>query len=286
MKITIIITAILFIYAAFSTIFHETALVGDIGKKIGDTNLHLFGYLAYINIFVLFYPLYRLYTDIRARKDIEFYLGWILFFTAIILLSTLVLDPQNRGFVGTQISEFMSPLIGKAGLWLLWLMVMALSLVFIIDDEFKFSNLKMKRPNFSFSFAWLKNTFVFFGIVLKKIFTNPFASPALEDEMMPVLDEVEEKPEKEARKPRTKKAKAEEEAVEPAEDRVEAAKDSVAEVEDRVEAAEAGVTEIEDRVEAAEDSVAEVEDKVEAAEDSVTEAEAEVEAIEEKLEET
>ncbi len=73
MKITIIITAILFIYAAFSTIFHETALVGDIGKKIGDTNLHLFGYLAYINIFVLFYPLYKLYSDARVRKDIDFY---------------------------------------------------------------------------------------------------------------------------------------------------------------------------------------------------------------------
>ncbi|HEY9128738.1 MAG TPA: DNA translocase FtsK 4TM domain-containing protein, partial [Sulfurovum sp.] len=203
MKITIIITAILFIYAAFSTIFHETALVGDIGKKIGDTNLHLFGYLAYINIFVLFYPLYKLYTDIRARKDIEFYLGWILFFAAIILLSTLVLEPENRGFVGTQISGFMSPLIGKAGLWLLWLMVMALSVVFILDDEFKFSSLNMKRPKFSFSFAWLKNTFVFLGKVLKKVFTNPFASPALEDEMMPVLDEVEEKPEKKNVKKKT-----------------------------------------------------------------------------------
>jgi S-DNA-T family DNA segregation ATPase FtsK/SpoIIIE len=208
LKITIIITAILFIYAAFSTIFHETALVGDIGKKIGDTNLYLFGYLAYINIFVLFYPLYRLYTDVRARKDIEFYLGWILLFIALILLSTLVLESQNRGFVGTQIAEFMSPLIGKAGLWLLWLMVMALSVVFIIDDEFKFSSLNVKKPEFSFSFTWLRNSFVLLGKVLKKIFTNPFASPALEDEMMPVLDEVQEKPEKKSVKKKVTVPKA------------------------------------------------------------------------------
>ena len=208
MKITIIITAILFIYAAFSTIFHETALVGDIGKKIGDTNLYLFGYLAYINIFVLFYPLYKLYTDVRVRKDIDFYLGWLLFFIALILFSSLVLEAQDRGFIGTQIVEFLYPLIGKAGLWLFWLMIMALSLVFIIDDDFKFSGLKMKTPKVSLSFSWLGSTFSALGKVFKKIFANPFASPSLEDEMMPVLDVVEEKPKKTRAKRKTAAPKA------------------------------------------------------------------------------
>ncbi len=194
MKITIIITAILFIYAAFSTIFHETALVGDIGKKIGDTNLYLFGHLAYINIFVLFYPLYKLYTDVRVRKDLDFYLGWVLFFIALILFSSLVLEVQDRGFVGTQIVEFLHPLIGKAGLWLFWLMIMALSLVFIIDDDFDFSGFKVRKPKFSLSFSWLNSMFSMLGKVLKKIFKNPFSSPYLEDEMMPVLDVVEEQP--------------------------------------------------------------------------------------------
>lgn len=207
MKITIIITAILFIYAAFSTIFHETALVGDIGKKIGDTNLYLFGHLAYINIFVLFYPLYKLYSDNRVRKNIDFYLGWMLFFIALILFSALVLEVQDRGFIGTQIVEFLYPLIGKAGLWLFWLMIMTLSLVFIIDDDFNFSRFKMNTPKFSLSFSWLGSTFSMLGKVLKKIFTNPFSSPALEDEMMPVLDVAEEKPKKTRvkRKPDSKK---------------------------------------------------------------------------------
>ncbi|TNF45255.1 MAG: DNA translocase FtsK, partial [Epsilonproteobacteria bacterium] len=148
------------------------------------------------NIFVLFYPLYKLYTDARVRKDIDFYLGWVLFFIALILFSSLVLEDQNRGFVGTQIVEFLSPLIGKAGLWLFWLMIMALSLVFIIDDDFKFSGLKMKGPKVSLSFSWLGKSFSAVGKMFKKIFTNPFASPSLEDEMMPVLDVVEEKPKK------------------------------------------------------------------------------------------
>lgn len=208
MKITIIITAILFIYAAFSTIFHETALVGDIGKKIGDTNLYLFGYLAYINIFVLFYPLYKLYTDVRVRKNIDFYLGWLLFFIALILLSALVLEAEDRGLVGTEVVEFLAPLIGQAGLWLFWLMIMALSLVFIIDDDFKFSALKMKKPGVSLSFGWIGKGFSLVGKVLKKIFTNPFSSPSLEDEMMPVLDVVEEKPKKKRAKRKASAPKA------------------------------------------------------------------------------
>ena len=203
LKITIIITAILFIYAAFSTLFHETALVGDIGKKIGDTNLYLFGHLAFINIFVLFYPLYKLYADVRLRKDIDFYLGWILFFVALILFSALVLESQDRGFIGTEIVAFLHPLIGKAGLWLFWLMVMVLSLVFIIDDDFNFSGFKVKKPHISFSFSWVGSTFSVLGKILKTIFTNPFASPALEDEMMPVLESVEKQPKKAVAKRKT-----------------------------------------------------------------------------------
>ena len=193
MKITIIITAILFLYGAFSTIFHETALVGNIGKIVGTTNIHLFGYLAYVNIFILFYPLYKLYTDRKVRKDIDFYLGWILLFIALVILEALLLDIKDVGFLGTQIIEFLTPYIGKAGLWLLWLMTMALSLVFILDDDFHFSSLIPKSPGISFSFSWLKSSMNVLKSVLKKIFTNPFASPALEDEMMPVLDAVEEK---------------------------------------------------------------------------------------------
>lgn len=206
MKITIIISVILFIYAAFSTYYYDTALIGHIGKIIGGTNIELFGHLAYLNIFILFYPLYKLYTDARVRKDIDFYLGWILLFISLILLSSLVLEPQNVGFIGKEIVSFLEPLIGKAGLWLFWLMVTALSLVFIVNEDFQAPSIKLRMPGFSMpSFAWIGNSMSGLARISKKIFTNPFSSPALEDEMMPVLEPMEEKPK---RKPasRTKAA--------------------------------------------------------------------------------
>ena len=198
MKITIIITAILFLYGAFSTLFHDTALSGNIGKIVGETNIHLFGYLAYVNIFILFYPLYKLYSDARVRKELDFYLGWILFFIAIVILEALVLDLKNAGYLGTQVVEFLQPFIGKAGLWFLWLMIVSLSFVFILDDDFSFASLVPNKPKTSLSFGWIATTASTLSSVLKKIFTNPFASPALEDEMMPVLEVEEVKPKRKA----------------------------------------------------------------------------------------
>ena len=216
MKITIIITAILFLYAAFSTIFHETALVGNIGKVIGDTNIHLFGMLAYANIFILFYPLYKLYTNAKVRKNIDFYLGWILLFMAIVILEALVLESKDVGYLGTEIIDFLTPYIGKAGLWLLWLMTMALSLVFIVDDDFHISSLTSRSPKMSFSTSWLTSSLSGMKKVLKKLFTNPFASPALEDEMMPVLDEAMQAKKRPAkRKTAVKKSLAKKPKVKP-----------------------------------------------------------------------
>jgi len=206
-KITIIITAILFIYGAFSTIFHDTKLAGNIGKIVGETNIYLFGYLAYASIFILFYPLYKLYTDSRVRKDIDFYLGWILLYIALIIFQSLVVDLKDAGFIGAQIVEFLNPYIGKAGLWLLWLMSITLSLVFILDDDFSFSALKPntpKAPKFSLSFSWLGSILSGGKKALNALATNPFASPSLEEEMMPVLDKKEIRPRKtRAAKPRT-----------------------------------------------------------------------------------
>ncbi|SFZ98272.1 Cell division protein FtsK [hydrothermal vent metagenome] len=214
MKISIIIIAILFMYGSFSTIFHDTALAGDVGKLVGETNIHLFGWFAYINIILLFYPLYKLYTDEKSRKNIDFYLGWILLYIAIVIFESMVLELKDVGFIGTQLVLFLEPLIGKAGLWLLWLMIISLSFVFILDDDFSFKELltkikpakKEKRKNSS---KKANNEPSKIATTFKKIFTNPFSSPKLEDEMMPILDdssEVKRKPKTVSKKTATKKS--------------------------------------------------------------------------------
>ncbi len=181
MKTTIIIISIFFLYGSFSTFFHNMSLSGNIGKIIGETNLYLFGYLAYVNILILFYPLYQLYFNSNIRKDIDFYLGWILFFISVIILEALVLDAKNAGYLGTEIVEFLKPYIGLAGLWLFWLMIISLSLVFIIDDDFSFDG-KLD----------ISNLFNILSSISKKIFTNPFSIEDFDNDIMPQYIEEKE----------------------------------------------------------------------------------------------
>ena len=193
LKISIIVIAILFIYVAFSTIFLDTAMAGNIGKIIGDTNHYLFGYFAYVNIFVLFYPLYALYNNKIKSKSLDFYLGWILFFMAIVLLQALVLQ-LNAGYIGISIITFLEPYIGKAGLWLFWLMIISLALTFIIDDDFSFMEFISKVPTLPKNQKKTKKAPNRVFAIFKEIFKHPFSSPNLEDEMKPLLDITKKAP--------------------------------------------------------------------------------------------
>jgi len=190
LKITIIISAVVFIYLAFSTIFHDTKLAGNIGGIIGSTNIELFGYLAYINIFLLFYPLYQLYKHPRLFKQLDFYAGWLLFFVSMVVLPALIFDKPASGLLSDEISAFLLPYIGKAGMWLFWLMILSLSLVLIVDDDFSFDFLTKRREKNkkASGFSFPKISFKPLGRVIRKIFSNPFSS-AYDDVVMPVLDD-------------------------------------------------------------------------------------------------
>jgi S-DNA-T family DNA segregation ATPase FtsK/SpoIIIE len=132
--ITIIVILIIFIYGAFSTIFHSTEMVGQIGKTYGETNISLFGYLAYINLLILIYPLYAMYKKKRLLKDIEFYVGWTLFLISLIIFQVLVVNIYDSGSIGLSIYDMLYPYIGKAGMWLSWLLSMLVSFVLILDE--------------------------------------------------------------------------------------------------------------------------------------------------------
>ncbi|MDD3774510.1 MAG: DNA translocase FtsK 4TM domain-containing protein [Sulfurovaceae bacterium] len=140
MKITMIISAILLIYGAFSTIFHETSMVGKIGKIIGDTNISLFGFMAYINLIILIYPLVSIYKNRYLIKRIDFFIGWVLVFVGLIVFSGLIFSPQNAGFLAYSFVAFLEPYIGQAGIWLFLLMTVMLSAILLLDDDFRLEN--------------------------------------------------------------------------------------------------------------------------------------------------
>jgi len=149
-RFVIIIVGIILLFGAFSTIFHDTTLVGNIGKRIGDSNVYLFGYLAYINLILIFYPLYIFYKKIELIKRFDIYIGWILLYISMVLLESLIFTEAGSGYVGKETISALSPFIGKAGLWLLWLMSLMLSLALVVDDEFDYDEMLSKIKSFKF----------------------------------------------------------------------------------------------------------------------------------------
>jgi S-DNA-T family DNA segregation ATPase FtsK/SpoIIIE len=134
MKTYLIIAFIFFAYGAFSTLFHSSDIVGDIGRSYGEANLNLFGYLAYINLIIILQPIYKLYNNEDLSEKIDFYVGWMVFFISLIILESLVLEFNEVGSVGVTLRLFLLPYIGKAGLWLIWLFTFAMALILMVDD--------------------------------------------------------------------------------------------------------------------------------------------------------
>lgn len=180
MHILIIIFFVIFIYGAFSTIFHSAETVGQIGKVYGDTNINLFGYLAYIDLLILLYPLYQLYTDRRLLKDIGFYLGWIMLFISLILLQSLVVDRYSCGTIGLALYQFLYTYIGKAGLWLTWLLTIVIGFILILD-EIPDIDAILKRANRYKKDIW-RRAYIFISDM-----DNPFFDKKSTDKMTTIV---------------------------------------------------------------------------------------------------
>ncbi len=202
MKTVLVMIGIVFLYAAFSTYFRDTLLTGNIGKLIGDTNVALFGYVAYINIVLLFYPLYRLFRYKHKRREIDFYLGWMLVLIALTLMQALLVEPQKAGFIGRETVDFLMPYIGKAGLWLFWLMTVVLAFLFLAEEPIEWGKAIEKL---SFFFARKKRSSDTIKVPkersrktrevfasLRKYIKNPFASPDFEKEILVIQEEAKD----------------------------------------------------------------------------------------------
>ncbi len=109
-------------------------MVGTIGQSFGEGNIELFGYLAYVNLLILTYPLYKMSRNSALSKDIEFYTGWLLLLVSFILFQSLVVDVYKCGSISLSLYDFLNPNIGKAGMWLLWLLSTLVALVLILND--------------------------------------------------------------------------------------------------------------------------------------------------------
>ena len=140
LKASIIIVVILLFFGAFSTVFHDTEMVGNIGNVVGNKNIELFGYLAYVDFLILFFPLFALYRHPQEIKEYRYFLAGILVFISMIFIQSLVVSGSHTGTIGIFMHKLLYPYIGKAGLWLLCLMTALLAFVLAVDEDYSLAD--------------------------------------------------------------------------------------------------------------------------------------------------
>lgn len=121
-------------YFAFATIFGDTALMGSFGASFATYNRTFFGYVSYVYIFAFIAPLYSFYK--QKLSNIERYelviSSFLLFFSALIF-QAIVLDGVMRGSVGSGFVDFLKPLIGIFGVWIVWLVLISVSIFLLLN---------------------------------------------------------------------------------------------------------------------------------------------------------
>ena len=205
MHIFIIILSILFLYGAFSTVFPSSEMVGQIGKVYGETNINMFGYLAYIDLLIFIYPLYRIYKNKDLVRDLEFYVGWVVLFLSLVLFQSLVVENlTNSGSIGFALYSTLYPFIGKAGLWLLWLLSFSISLILVLDEIPDVP--RLYKQTLKHTLPWWEKIWKKIKVLVENI-ENPFFDKKSTDKMTTIVAQrrVRKKiqPQPEAVKPKT-----------------------------------------------------------------------------------
>ncbi len=146
----------LFIYLGFSTIFAGTSLMGSYGSTFAFYNRLYFGYLSFVYILVLLYPLYLVYknTQFNFRK-LELSVAIFLSFYSLLLIQAMLIENEFRGKFSATFVDFLSPYIGVFGLCIFLFIISSLSIIMILgkstqeisSDLIKFLNSLIQKKN-------------------------------------------------------------------------------------------------------------------------------------------
>jgi len=131
-----IITFGILIYLGFATIFGDSGLIGSYGSVFASYNQKYFGYVSYVYILSLLFPLYYLYRDTSySFRKIELVLASFLMFSSLLLAQAMLINDELRGVAGGSFADFLTPFIGLFGLWIFWFIITCVSALMFLDKS-------------------------------------------------------------------------------------------------------------------------------------------------------
>ncbi|WP_434579688.1 DNA translocase FtsK [Sulfurimonas sp. NW15] len=148
------------IYLGFSTLFGPTGLMGSYGATFSSYNQLYFGYISFVYLFVLLFPLYFLYKDTSfGFRKLELGVASFLLLCSFLIAQALLITNEYRGKFGADFVDFLSPYIGVFGLWVFWFIITAVAMVILFDKSSSeilhvvISSLKSNKPKNAATFV-------------------------------------------------------------------------------------------------------------------------------------
>jgi len=119
-----------------ATVIGDASIIGAYGAGFAAANVTAFGYVAYMYLLLLMVPLFYFYkghSDLKRQLE----MGGIftLLFFALLLFQAMIVEGEFRGRFGASIADFLSIYIGSFGLWVTWLMIMAVSMIIVLEQS-------------------------------------------------------------------------------------------------------------------------------------------------------
>ena len=120
--------------------------MGDVGFTFAEFSHKYFGYLSYIYLLLLIFPLYAMnFKKNIDQKDLilNILVVFLFLFVSLIFQALVVENPYSRGEIGNILVDSLSPVIGRAGLYIFVLVGFTITaLVFFETSEFDLNDLK------------------------------------------------------------------------------------------------------------------------------------------------
>ncbi len=117
-KLFSIVLVFVALFITFSCLAPDKKIVGDIGFVLSQYSLEYIGFISYIYLVLLLYPLYKLnFAKLENIALNSFVL--VVFFVVFLMFQSLMIDSSLSGKIGDMMVDYLASVIGYMGIWLI-----------------------------------------------------------------------------------------------------------------------------------------------------------------------
>ncbi len=197
-KLFSIVLVFVALFITFSCLAPDKKIVGDIGFMLSSYSLEYIGFISYIYLVLLLYPLYKLnFAKLENIALNSFVL--VVFFVVFLMFQSLMIDSSLSGKIGDMMVDYLASVIGYVGIWLIIVINFAVTYILFFgkyhDGAQMLKDIKKwfettEKPNFAKATATPRHPPTPRQVARQTMkHTKPTKQAVIDDEVHAILDD-------------------------------------------------------------------------------------------------